>query len=776
MIIFLGGIKLNQEDFFRIKDGWNLKIENLKKDQLVHYGSNLLCGNGYLGYRGTLEEWGKAQYQACVITDTYDMADGKWRELSNAPNALFTELKVEGEKLGDYPEEEIMTTELDFDYKYGVFRRDSKANNLTAEIVSERFASYDNLHLIANKYQLKDIEQNEVEIKLGIKGDIWDLNGTHLENFSGEYDSEKNILYLKANTVEKKIDLITALSFDFKKGEIKSLKVENEERSIYLLLKLKPENNVIKFERNMLVYSSNDLDNPLEEALKSAEEAVNKGYQQLKKEHQKVWDKKWELMDITIKGNQLDQLAVHFNLYHNIIATPAHSEYLPIGARGLSCQAYQGAAFWDQEIFNLPMFLFTETETAKNILKYRYHTLDGARKKAEDLGYDGAFYAWISGKTGQELCPSFFFKDVISGRKIRNHFNDWQIHVSPDISYTIWKYYIATGDLEFVVDYGSEILFEVARFLHSRVHYNQYKDQYEVIRLLGPDEYHENVDNNAFTNYQSRYALKKALYFYYKMENEYPDKLKQLKEKINLKESEVTAWQEIAEKIYLPEPDKNNLIEQFDGYFDLEDTTAEVLEDRLIDKQEYWGWPNGVAVFTQVIKQADVIQLFTMHDIFSEEVLAANYDYYEPRTQHGSSLSPSQYAIVAARLGRAEEAYNYFENSAFIDLMSTNKAVSGGTFIGGVHTAAAGGIWQLIVNGFAGMKINREGLSFKPILPEEWEVVEFKLNYKGNKLKISLKSDSFKLKALNDNQDTVAFKVGNQKLKAAAGEEVEVEI
>jgi len=767
---------LDYQDFFKIKDDWNIKIEELKDEQLVHYGSNLLCGNGYLGYRGTLEEWGKDEYQACVITDTYDMADGKWRELSNSPNALFTEVKIGGEKLGDYPDEDLMTTELDFDYKYGVFKRNSRAKNSTAEIVSERFASYDNLHLIANKYQLNNLEENKVEIKLGIKGDIWDLNGSHLENFSGEYDSEKNILYLKANTVEKNIDLITALSFDFKKGDIESLKVENEEKSIYLLLKIKPENKVVKFERNMLVYSSNDLKNPLEKAVEAAVEATAEGYQQLKQEHQHVWDKKWELMDIKIAGNQLDQLAVHFNLYHNVIATPAHSEYLPIGARGLSCQAYQGAAFWDQEIFNLPMFLFTETKTAKNILKYRYHTLDGARKKAKDLGYDGAFYAWISGKSGQELCPSFFFKDVISGRKIRNHFNDWQIHVSPDISYTIWKYYIATDDLDFVVDYGSEILFEVARFLHSRVHYNQYKDQYEIIRLLGPDEYHENVDNNAFTNYQTRYALKKALYFYYKMENEYPEKLKALKEKIDLQEKEVTAWQEIAERIYLPEPDENMLIEQFDGYFDLEDTTAEVLEERLIDKQEYWGWPNGVAVFTQVIKQADVIQLFTMHDIFSEEVLAANYDYYEPRTQHGSSLSPSQYAIVAARLGRAEEAYDYFEASAFIDLMSTNKAVSGGTFIGGVHTAAAGGIWQLIVNGFAGMNINRKGLSFMPILPEEWDSVEFKLNYKANKLKIKLSSDSFTVQASASNKTSVEFKVEDKHYKAAAGEEVNIKI
>ncbi|MFP4370645.1 MAG: glycosyl hydrolase family 65 protein [Halanaerobium sp.] len=768
---------MNHEDFFKIKDDWNLQIESLKEEQLVHYGSNLLCGNGYLGYRGTLEEWGKDQYQACIITDTYDMADGKWRELSNSPNALTTELMVGEEKIGDYPGQLKMDTELDFNFKYGVFKRISESKiDSEIEIISERFASYDNLHLIANNYKVNNLAKKELELKIGINGDVWDLNGSHLENFSGEYDSNKNILYLKAETGESEITLVTALSFKFKDGKVKNVKVENEEKSIYLLINVEAESGKINLDRNMIVYSSNDLENPLEAALNDAVETLESGYKKLKKDHQAVWDKKWELMDIKIEGNHLDQLAVRFNLYHNIIATPAHSERLPIGARGLSCQAYQGAAFWDQEIFNLPMFLFTETETAKNILKYRYHTLDGARKKAEDLGYDGAFYAWISGKSGKELCPSFFFKDVISGRKIRNHFNDWQIHVSPDISYTIWKYYLATEDIDFIVDYGSEILFEVARFLHSRVHYNQYKDQYEIIRLLGPDEYHENVDNNAFTNYQTHFALKKALYFYHKMENEYPKKLNNLKNKIQLHDSEVTAWQQIAEKIYLPQPDENNLIEQFDGYFELEDTTAEVLEERLIDKEEYWGWPNGVAVFTQVIKQADVIQLFTLHDIFSKEVLAANYDYYEPRTQHGSSLSPSQYAVVAAELGRAEEAYDYFKKSAFIDLMSTNKAVSGGTFIGGVHTAAAGGIWQLIVNGFVGMKIDRAGLSFKPVLCQEWEEIDFKLNYRDKKFSVVLNQDQFKLRSDTENEEKLEFRVFENEYTLQPAEEITIEI
>ncbi|MFW6280367.1 MAG: glycosyl hydrolase family 65 protein [Halanaerobium sp.] len=771
---------MSEQKLFEVIDGWNLAINNIAREQIVNYGSNLLCGNGYLAYRGTLEEWDKEQYKACIVSDTYDMADGKWRELTNAPDGLLTKIYINNRKIGHYPTSKYAETKLSFDYRYGIFKRKSMINKdkETVGIESERFASYDNLHLIANKYIISDLESiDKFKLKIGIDGDVWNLNGEHLDNFKGEYDSEKQIIYLKAETVEKKIEVVTALSFKLEKAKIDKIKVENKEKSIFIILHIDSKSNNLVMQRNIVVYSSNDLNNPLEAALIDAEESINIGYEKLLEKHKNIWNNKWEMMDIKIKGNEMDQLALRFNLYHNIIATPAHSDRLPIGARGLSCQAYQGAAFWDQEIFNLPMFLFTETETAKNILKYRYHTLNGARKKAKELGYAGAFYAWISGKSGEELCPSFFFKDVISGRKIRNHFNDWQIHVSPDISYTVWQYFLASDDIEFIINYGAEILFEVARFLHSRVHYNKFKDRYEIIRLLGPDEYHENVDNNAFTNYQSKFALKKALYFYFKMENEYPDKLNKLKDKINLEEEEISAWQEISEKIYLPEPDsKNKLIEQFDGYFELEDTTAEELEKRLINKEEYWGWPNGVAVFTQVIKQADVIQLFTLHDIFSQEVVEANYNYYEPRTQHGSSLSPSQYAITAARLGNPEETYRYFEKSAYIDLKSTNKAVSGGTFIGGIHTAAAGGIWQLIVNGFAGMKLNKNNLSFSPVLPEEWKEVEWKINYKKQNLDCILDHNQFVIKSPAENKKDIILEVYAEEYELKVGEKLEIEV
>ncbi|MEJ2585015.1 MAG: glycosyl hydrolase family 65 protein, partial [Robiginitalea sp.] len=451
------------------------------------------------------------------------------------------------------------------------------------------------------------------------------------------------------------------------------------------------------------------------------------------------WDNFWELSDIRIDGNPEAQVLARFNLYQAYIATPEHAN-LPVGARGLSCQVYQGAAFWDQETYNLPMYAFTHTDIARRLVAYRYDTLGGARRKAKNLGYYGAFYAWTSGKTGEELFPDFFFTDVLTGRPIRNHFNCWQIHISPDVVYGIWLYFQATGDWNFILEQGAEVLFEVAQFLVSRVHFKKDKNRYEIIRVLGPDEYHENVDNNANTNYLSRFSLQKACEVYDRMQRETLEKLQALLSKTGIQPPARKDWEDIAELLYLPQPDsRTHIIEQFDGYFSLEDIRPEALRKRLIDPDEYWGWPNGIAVHTQVLKQADVIQLLAMLEGFPQEVLTANYEYYEPRTEHGSSLSPSVHALVASKAGHQEEAYRYFMESATIDLYNASKKVmSGGSFLGGIHTAAAGGVWLIIVKGFAGFGLTDDGVSFNPALPESWEALAFKLRIRGCLLEVTL--------------------------------------
>ncbi len=772
-------IRLNENLYS--DSGWEIYEKSFREEQLIATGSNFLTGNGYLGYRGTFPEWRRDKYVGCIVTDTYDNADGTWTELCNAPNGLYTKLVVDGEAV-DAADTSLSADETAYyrkiDLRYGIFSAESSwigINGRQLYIGFERFVSYANLHLVPMRYKIRAGQRCRVELYTGIDGVVWDLNGNHLYNYKME--AEEGETSITAETGQSGISLAVCTGYKIRGNEPLKKELVREEKAVFwkLTFELEQEEEIV-IEKVMTVYSSNDTADPYSAGKKSLHEALASGYEQLKDEHKPYWDRIWEKADIKINGDPFSQVLLRFNLYHNIIATPAHSDALPIGARGLSCQAYQGAAFWDQEIFNLPMFIYTIPEVARNILIYRYNTLDGARRKAAKLGYKGAFYAWVSGKTGDELCPSFFFTDVLTGRRIRNHFNDWQIHVSPDLVYAIWQYYQATGDWKFIEDYGAEIIFEVARFLYSFAYYKKDKNQYELIRVLGPDEYHENVDNNAFTNYQVRFSLEKALEVYGKLKATNAELWRKITGKIFLTEEDFLKWKEMAEKLYLPQPDpKSGVIEQFRGYLELENVLPEELEKRLLDRDEYWGWPNGVAVHTRVIKQADVLQLLVLQNIYSKEIFKANYNYYEPRCQHGSSLSPSVHSIIAAKIGYLDEAYKYFIRSCVIDLFNTNKALSGGTFIGGIHIAACGAAWQMIIFGFAGMEVMDQGISFCPNLPEQWNNMEFSIIYQQQWLHLSLGTLTLKIKSDPGNNREVAIRVFGKTENVQPGESANFE-
>ena len=725
------------------RTGWDLVEAAFRSDLMVPSASNFLIGNGYLGYRGTLEEDRQDGFVACVVSDTYDMADGKWRELCNAPNGLFTELRAGGVVVSP-------TTgtadafERRLDLQHGVFSRrlSWQHGDAAVTISSERFASFADIHLLALRYTVTADQATEFDLSTGIDGQVWSLNGDHFRTCRAEQVDDR--LLMTATLKESGIDLVVAETMVLIAPSATAMDVTEGERQILRTGRLAlAERQSVDLVKLVAIYSGNDVADPRAAALASLDRALSAGYDRLKADHAAVWHAQWADTDVRIDGDPVAQLALRFCLYHNIIATPAHSDHLPIGARGLSCQAYQGAAFWDQEIFNLPAFLFTRPAVARALLAFRHKTLDGARGKARRLGYHGAFYAWVSGASGEELCPDFFFKDVLSGRPIRNHFNDWQIHVSPDIVYALWQYWRATGDWRLIEDHGAEIAFEVARFLVSHAYFKEDKNRYELIRLLGPDEYHENVDNNAFTNYQAAFALHTAVVIHERLAQDNPERLAVLAAAIDLDDHELAVWAKTADRMYLPEPDPETLlIPQFDGIFDLADRRPDEVRQDLKDPGEYWGWPNGVAVHTQVSKQADVVQLFCLHEGFEDAVVRANYDYYEARCQHGSSLSYSAHALVAARIGHAEQAYDYFMRTALVDLENTAKAVSGGTFIGGIHTAACAGAWQVAVFGFGGVRLVEDALAIDPRLPRNWPAMSFPIAYRGGRLTVSVAGDT----------------------------------
>ncbi|MEM6362096.1 MAG: glycosyl hydrolase family 65 protein [Bacteroidota bacterium] len=763
----------------RTETDWEIIESAFNPDQLITTGSNFMIGNGYLGYRGTFEEWEAKEYVACVVTDTWDRAEGsKWSELCNVPNALFTQLFVDDEMLSAFSgETKAYYRALNF--KYGTNRRNvvwQSGAGKKVELNTEKFASYDNHHLLVMRYSFKALNKGTYKLITGIDGRVWSINGEHFKSYE-PFDNE-GLVGLKMKTIELGTEVVVTEGIKLNGASPKSSGILEEDKRILreYVFELEPEEEVF-FEKVVSITHNNEIEHLLEMAKKEVKNGLEQGYASLKSVHQQKWDEIWRISDIQIAGNLEAQVLARFNIYQAIIATPKHAN-LPIGARGLSCQVYQGAAFWDQETFNLPMFIYTQPDLARNLVTYRHDTLNGARRKAKKLGYDGAFYAWTSGKTGDELFPDYFFTDVLTGRPIRNHFNCWQIHISPDVVYGIWTYYQATEDWLFIVDHGAEVAFEIAQFLVSRVHFKKDKNRYEIIRLIGPDEYHENVDNNAYTNYLTKYALEKAIYIFDKMKLNNPEEFNDLASKIGISGDSVNIWQEIVDQIYLPEPDpETGIIEQFDGYFNLEEITPDELRKRLIDPGEYWGWPNGIAVNTQVLKQADVVQLLAILDEFPNDVLTANYEYYEPRTEHGSSLSPSVHALVASKAGHEEEAYRYFMESATIDLYNASKKVnSGGSFLGGIHTAAAGGVWRIIVEGFGGFQLTENGVKFEPRLPEEWEELSFKLVTKGCLIEIRIDKEGIAIKSDRNNSTELKTELFDQSKVLQPGENFEISL
>jgi kojibiose phosphorylase len=762
-------------DHAHTTSGWDVIDTAPVPERSDSIGSCFLVGNGYLGYRGTRPDQRSDEFVGVVVSDTYDMADGVWRELCTVPNGLFVAFELDGAALRFDPARPA-EIELSLDTGEVTHRWFAATDSGATALVSmRRFASLDHLGVVAQQVSVLpdgDLVDVQIGVVAGVDTDVWSLNGDHFASVETTFDDHGVVS--RCTTTERGTEVAVVARHDVDGLGHPGVTDCGPDASGLVVRRWvgRPANaSAVTVHSTMTVATSNDDDvrgiaadaadgvagDPVDAARTTADLVHTVGYRAALTASAERWRDVWATADVRIEGDLAAQAALRFSIYHNRIATPAHTDRLPIGARGLSCQAYQGDAFWDQEMFNLPAFLFVDPEVARRLLVYRWRTLDGARRKARRLGYEGAFYAWISGDTGDELCPDFFFADVLTGRPIRNHFNVWQIHISPDIAHAVWSYWEATGDVEFLADHGAEIVFEVARFLRSRVLWSEVRDRYEVIRLLGPDEWHENVDNNAYTARLVRLALRHAAAIHVVLTEQRPGRLAGLLERLDVDADEIAEWAHMEARLFEPTPDPDTaLIEPFDGFFALEDCRPDDLRERLLDPSEYWGWPNGVAVHTQVSKQPDVVQMFAVDPSDPLEVQRANYDYFEPRCSHGSSLSHSVHATVAARLAGFDpaylaQAYDYFMQTAALDLRSTAHAVVGGTFIGGMHTAANAGAYQTAVFGFGGFSAADGVVTIAPALPSAWTSLGYHVIVRGQRLAVTITPRTVTVTADADN-------------------------
>ncbi len=448
--------------------------------------------------------------------------------------------------------------------------------------------------------------------------------------------------------------------------------------------------------------------------------------------HVRAWEDRWQASDIALSGDDAAQTALRFALFQLNSAANPDDPHVSVGAKALTGPGYHGHVFWDTEIFLLPYYTLTWPAAAEAMLRYRYLTLPAARAKAARLGYRGALYAWESADTGAEATPDSVVDPT--GKTIPVYSGRDEQHISADIAYAVWQYWTATDDYSFFLEAGAEIILETARFWASRAALEA-DGRYHIRHVIGPDEYHEDVDDNAFTNNMARWNLLRGLDVAELLATRWPARWEALRTHLGLTSDELAQWREVAARIFTGLDAATGVFAQFSGYDQREPIDLTQYADRTQPMDVVLGHERIGQ--TQVVKQADVVMLLALlWDQFNPAVRAANFRYYEPRTGHGSSLSPSIHALVAARLGDNDLALRYFQDASAIDNADRN-----GNEADGVHIATQGGLWQAALLGFAGVQIRDDGLHIEPHLPATWATLRFPLHWRGRQLTLTLTRD-----------------------------------
>lgn len=746
-------------------ENWIISETGFSESELGKCEAIMSLGNGYMGLRSSTEEPYLQEQRNFFINGTFNRSEqNEVIELPNLADIVRLDIRVDGErfslevgKTSDYVRQlNLKAAELSRSFVW------ISPKGKTLSFKFRRFVSLEHHHLIAFKMEVKSLSGDvQFAFDSGINAQMTNSGSQHfLEGERRVFDNR--FLQLTQTTNESGIDVIHQathrVNWNGKEIDIEP-EMDMERRRVWLNYAFDlQEQDVLTIEKLATVHTSRDKENlrggyeltkMQNGAMEELKQFALKGYEKLFELHQQAWQEKvWNLYGFKVDSEKgIDELAIRFAIYHLTIMAPAHDERMGIAAKALSGEGYKGHAFWDTEIFILPFFIFSNPEIAKSLLVYRYLGLEGARKKAAVHGYKGAMYPWeMAWPEDGEVTPEWGDIDVVTGKQSKIWSGLIEHHISADIAFAVYQYEQATGDQEFMDAYGYEMVFDTATFWASRLEWNSLKERYEINDVIGPDEYKEHVNNNAFTNHMAHFNLKLAIRYYVESKESNPELFKKLLEKLDL-EVAYSEWQEKADKVYLPEPRKEDLvIPQDDAYLGLEQIDLSKYRNQAKVRTIYRDYNSEQINELQVTKQADVlVLLYLLEQLsisgirqFPEEIKKANFDFYEPRTLHDSSLSTATHAILANDIGYSDLAYSLFQKSIEIDLgerMDTSND--------GIHAAAIGGLWKTAVFGFAGVRIRQGQLSINPKIPRNWRFMEFNISWQGQILHLAIGKDLF---------------------------------
>lgn len=717
---------------------WKLTKFELDNRNLLVNESLLSLGNGYLGVRGNFEEG--YEVDAKSIRGTYI-------------NGFYDEMEiVYGEKLYGFPEKQQKVLNVIDAQTVLIYLDDEPFTLFEGEVLSfernlhmdegyadrlvhwispggkevkirfRRLVSFVTKELFAIDIRIEPVTSvKKIKIVSTINGDVMNFvdagdprvaSGHARRLHVTEARYEDGVAVVKDTTYETRLDTacVSSSSIAAQTWEVAGIPGEHTMEETYLCSGDEP----VHFAK-YAVYTDTIRhgDDVIGEGLKILSTLQQKSFDELLAEQKQYLDAFWEVSDIMIEGDQRVQEGIRFNLYQ-LLQSVGKDPASNIAAKGLSGEGYEGHYFWDTEIYMFPVFLMTHPEIARNLLLHRYSILEHAKDRAREMGHErGALFPWrtIAGKESSSFFPA----------------GTAQYHISADIAYSYVQYYLATKDEGFLKEYGAEVLFETARLWADTGHLHNGK--YRIDNVTGPDEYTCIVNNNYYTNVMAKHNLLWAVKVYRLLDDTDSESLRQLTSRLELTETEVNNWQIAGESMYLPYDEMLGINAQDDSFlqkakWDLKNTPSDkfplLLHYHPLTLYRY-----------QVLKQADtVLAHFLLEDEQEVETIRNSYDYYEAITTHDSSLSSGVYSIMASKLGYTDKAYNYFNETARLDLDNTH-----GNTKDGLHMANMGGTWLGIVYGFAGLRLKETGLSFSPVLPAEWNLLEFQLRYQGRVLK-----------------------------------------
>lgn len=735
---------------------WNITEDRFCMENNYRNETTFALSNGYIGTRGTFEE----DYDFSVdeglegnfINGFYESEDiryGEWnfgfplksQSLLNLPNGKPVKIYVDNEQF-DMRQGRLDFYQRTLNMENGTVVRSvdwTSPNGIKIRLLFERIVSFADKNVMVQRLSLLLLNREcEVRICSYIDGDV--ENHTRKTNPLVDYgpfgkrihetrcSASEELLYFEGKT--KKSGLTAAFGVGHScHGSMACQSVSALQKEAYAELTwtfLGQQSEKLVLDKFIVCTSSLDMQ---EESLfgfveEKCRECTGLGYGYFKEKQTEYMKSFWDIADVGIQGDEALQQGIRFNLFH-IMQAAGRDGRTSLGAKGLSGEGYEGHYFWDTEMYVLPVFVYTAPELAKKLLEYRYHTLDQARARARVLGHEkGALYPWRT----------------INGEEASTYFplGTAQYHINGDIAYAFQLYVDVSGDREFLKEMAAEVLCETARVWADVGCFAECRgNQYCICAVTGPDEYNAIVDNNFYTNLMARENIRYALKALELLKETEPQFYQEFIERLSITDQETAYWERIVENMYFPYDEKRQVYPLDDGFMMRKpwDDSRIPVEKRHLLYENY----HPLFIYRQrMSKQADAILGMYLHsNLFTKEELKRNYDFYQEVTLHHSSLSTCIFGILASEIGYQEEAYEYFSQSARMDLDDYHN-----NFYAGIHAANMAGTWLAIVNGFAGIRTNAGMLAFHPFVPKGWKGYTFRIQYRGSVLEADMTKEA----------------------------------